>query len=237
MYLFPGKVLYHLLEYLYTYNGKITPALIYIYGLGPSIPKLFNSKESWVQEFEKVSSASRNQFRDYFNHPQWEHIMNAVFVSYDAAIKMRIDNPTFFLDIACGGIIPINNAFKKVYSVVGCLSVKTSSDLIYNIPPYNYSEDYIDADWFISLHQLYNILFTTDAIKISSYDGSRCIEKKCELKEWCHNSFTMKGEVDITETSSNCKYSPWLNVSTDAIKQCSFGRLWTVYGFNRVRLK
>lgn len=236
MYSLPGKVLYHLLEFLSTYSDKITPALIYIYGLGPNISSLFKRTISWTNELEKVSYESRRQFHDYFTHPQWEHIMNAVSISYYAAIKMRLDNPTFFLDIACGGQLSRNDAFRKVLSMVGCLSVKTSRDLIYNIVPFNCAEQYIDADWFLSLHQLYNTLFTKDAIKTDS-NGCKCIEKNCELKEWCHNSFIKKNEPDITQNSLNCKYAPWLNVSPNDVKQCSFGRLWTAYGFSRVKLK
>lgn len=236
MYSLPGRVLHHLLEYLCTYNAKITPAFIYIYGLGSNISSLFNRTLSWDQELKKVYSESKRQFHDYFNHPQWKYIMNAVSVSYDAAIKMRLDNPTFFLDIACGGHLFRNRAFKKVLSLVGCLSIKTSRDLVYNIAPINYIGQQIDADWFLSLHQLYNILFTTDAIK-TDRDGIKHIEKECELKEWCHNSFTKKREPDITTISTNCKYEPWLNISTDELKQCSFCRLWTVYSFDRVKLK
>lgn len=235
MYSLPGRVLYHILDFLHTYDKKITPALIYIYGLGPDVSGLFNRTESWSQNFEKVFLESKHQFLDYFNHPQWNHIMSVVSVCYDSAMKLRLNRPTFFLDIACGGRLHKNRALKEVLSIAGCLSIKTSRDFVYNISPINY-EGNIDADWFLSLHQLYNILFTTDAIK-KNCNGTKYIEKNCELKEWCHSSFTQKGETDITQNSPNCKYEPWLNVSLDELKQCSFGRLWAAYGFDRIKLK
>ena len=236
MYSLPGKVLYHLLEFLKTYNGKITPALIYIYGLGPNVSKLFNRTGCWILEFKRVFYESKRQFYDYFNHPQWNHIMDAVTVIYDSALELRLNNPTFFLDIASGGRLYTNRAFKKALSMVGCLSIKTSRNLVYNISPINYVEQYVDADWFISLHQLYNILFTSDAIKKDN-NGTNHIEKNCELKDWCHNCFIQKGEFDITQNSRNCKYEPWLNVSPDILERCSFGRLWAAYGFDRIKLK
>lgn len=56
--------------------------------------------------------------------------------------------------------------------------------------------------------------FTSDAVRTDPH-GNKYIEKECELKQWCHNCFTKKGEPDLTMTSYNCKRSPWLNTSPD----------------------
>lgn len=94
----------------------------------------------------------------------------------------------------------------------------------------------LDPDWFLSLHQFYNILFTSSAIKKDA-NGYLYLEKECDLKEWCHWSFCKKKERDLTTESPNCIWSPWLNVSKDDLRQCSFGRLWATFGFNRIKLK
>ena len=117
---------------------------------------------------------------------------------------------------------------------MGCLSVKTSADLVYNFLPRSCEGLKVDADWFLCLHQFYNLMFTSDAVRTDPH-GNKYIEKECELKQWCHNCFTKKGEPDLTMTSYNCKRSPWLNTSPDKMAQCSFGRLWGAFDLLHIK--
>lgn len=115
------------------------------------------------------------------------------------------------------------------------MGVKTAANAIYNFKPSAASSSEIDSDWFLSLHQFYNILFTSAAIGI--HGDNKYLVKECDLKQWCSDSFNRKKERDITSESLNCKYSPWLNVSDQDLAQCSFGRVCAAFGFNRIKLK
>lgn len=74
---------------------------------------------------------------------------------------------------------------------LGCLSIKTAANQVYNFLPRVVNDKSLDSDWFLSLHQFYNILFTTSAIK-NDTGGNPYLEKECDLKEWCHWSFCKK---------------------------------------------
>ncbi len=236
MYSFPGIVLYYLLDELRKIQNKITPALIYILGFSSKIGDRFKRSSSWVSELTKTNNLAKSQMCDYFVHPYWKQIRTIVCRTFDDALSYRTKNPTLFLDIACGGRLFRNYAFAKVIGALGCLSVKTSTDLVYNFLPKSCEGLEVDADWFLSLHQLYNVLFTNDAIIQDRY-GNNILQKECELKNWCHDSFTRKGEPDLTCLSYNCKYAPWQNTTSQEIAQCSFVRLWCAFNLQRIRLK
>ena len=212
------------LEELQTISCQITPALIYLIGLGPTIGNRFGRNMPWICEYMKTNSLAKKQMCDYFTHPYWEQIETIIGRTFDDVLAYRTKRPTLFLDIACGGRLFRNEAFKTTIGTLGCLSVKTSADLVYNFLPRSCEGLKVDADWFLCLHQFYNLMFTSDAVRTDPH-GNKYIEKECELKQWCHNCFTKKGEPDLTMTSYNCKRSPWLNTSPDKMAQCSFGRL------------
>lgn len=236
MYSLPGIALYAILEELASTTAPITPAFIYVYGLGQKMAATFSRVKNWEDELYQTNNTAKKQFSDMFIHKYWgdfEEVTDAVF---DAAYTLRTNWPTFFLDIARGGRLNLNNEYKKVIDALGCLSIKTAANQVYNFLPRVVNDKSLDSDWFLSLHQFYNILFTTSAIK-NDTGGNPYLEKECDLKEWCHWSFCKKKERDLTTESPNCKWSPWLNVSDEDLTQCSFGRLWTTLGFNRVKLK
>ena len=236
MYSLPGNVLYYILEELLKITTEITPALVYVIGLGSIIGNKFNRQGSWIEEIEKTNRLAKKQMADYFVHPYWNQMKTIVCKTFDDALNYRKDRPTLFLDIACGGRLYENKAFITTLGLLGCLSVKTSSDLVYNFLPRSCVDMVVDSDWFICLHQFYNLLFTNDAIK-QDHDGALVVEKECELKKWCHDSFTKKGEHDLTTSGYNCKYSPWMNTSPEEMAQCSFGRLWGAFDLMRIKLK
>ena len=234
MYSLPGNALYYLLEELQTISCQITPALIYLIGLGPTIGNRFGRNMPWICEYMKTNSLAKKQMCDYFTHPYWEQIETIIGRTFDDVLAYRTKRPTLFLDIACGGRLFRNEAFKTTIGTLGCLSVKTSADLVYNFLPRSCEGLKVDDDWFLCLHQFYNLMFTSDAVRTDPH-GNKYIEKECELKQWCHNCFTKKGEPDLTMTSYNCKRSPWLNTSPDKMAQCSFGRLWGAFDLLHIK--
>lgn len=234
MHPFPGVALFHMVEILKKKSGTVTPALIYLIGLGGELLKYCGYKTFWLCDFEQIHQQAVKQFSDYFVHPYWSGISIATQSSLTGGFQLRRDNIPFFLDIATQGPIWKNNALKKALAKCGCMGVKTSNDLLYSWPPVAVKHVTIDPDWFVCLRQLYNVLFTNVAIKEGG--GKKGIEYKCELRKWCSNSFTKKKQTDITVTDRFCTQCPWLNNTPTLIAQCSFGRLWSAYKLRAPKL-
>lgn len=236
MYSLPGRALYEILEECVSTTSPITPAFIYLYGLGPKMASTFNRSKNWEGEFKQTINTAKKQFSDMFIHKYWGDFRYVTNCAFDAGYELRTTHPAFFLDIVRGGRLNLNDAYKYVINSLGCLSIKTAANQVYNFMPRTAQGKDLDSGWFLSLHQFYNILFTTSAIKKDT--KANCyIGKECDLKKWCHWSFCKKKERDITTDSPNCKWSPWLNVSKEDLRQCSFGRLWATFGFDRIKLK
>lgn len=236
MYPLPGMALHDILEECVSTNSPITPAFIYLYGLGPEMASTFSRCKNWVEEVEQTINTAKKQFSDMFIHKYWGDFRDVTNSVFDAGYELRTTNPTFFLEIAKGGRLNLNKAYQRVLYELGCLSIKTKANQVYNFLPRTAMGKEFDSDWFLSLHQLYNILFTNSAIK-NDHKGNAFLGKECDLKEWCHLSFCKKKEKDLTVESPNCSWSPWQNVSQDDLRQCSFGRLWATFEFNRIKLK
>ena len=235
MYSLPGKVLYEMLEKMKTWNASFSPAMIYLYGLGSEMSDKFSRKKNWQEELAMTVNMAKKQFADMFVHPYWQGIKVNTDCAFDAVLDLRKTNIGFFLKIARGERLNLNEQFQMCIKDLGGLGVKTAANAIYNFKPSAASSSEIDSDWFLSLHQFYNILFTSAAIDI--HGDNKYLVKECDLKQWCSDSFNRKKERDITSESLNCKYSPWLNVSNQDLAQCSFGRVWAAFGFNRIKLK
>lgn len=230
----PGYALYEILDFFATHDIEITPALVYCYGLGTIMSNKLSRTRSWEDELSYIMEIANKQFCDLFIHPYWTEFRSVTKCAFDAGLEIRKNIPTLFLDIAKNGKIAYNKPFQKCLNELGCLAVKNKSNEIYSILPVKCKDKSLDPDWLISLHQFYNILFTNTALATNS--GKKIIEKECDLKYWCRKSFIRKGEKDLTSESYNCSYFPWLNVSKTDLRQCSFGRLWATFGFDRIKM-
>lgn len=234
LYSFPGIAFFFLMEYLESYENEITPGLIYMYGLGKDMVKKMSTR-FWQEQLTTTNELAIKQLRDYFNHPYWSDTRDALTTSLINAYSLRKNKPTFILDIMKGGRICHNDAFQEALSLMGCMAVCTANEQLFYFVPRFAEHAKVDADWFVSLYQLYRILFTKDAIENAG--DERFVRWRCLLKNWCQNSFNKQGLTDITTTSRNCIQSPWMNVSDELMAQCSFGRLWAAYNLDRVKLK
>lgn len=234
MHPFPGVAFFYMIEILQSKQGFLSPAHIYLIGLGGELLQYCGYKSSWVGDFESIHQQAVSQVSDYFIHPYWNKMSVATLSSLAGGYKLRMEKIPFFLDIASQGPIWKNMAFKRALSLCGCMGIKTSNNLLYSWAPAPVNSQNIDPDWFVCLRQLYNILFTNIAIK--EVRGNKFVGYKCELKKWCSDSFVKKGESDITATSMNCIECPWMNNTPELMAQCSFGRLWTAYKLPRPKV-
>ena len=234
MYSFPGYAFYYLIEWLHQYQGSVTPALIYLFGLGPEMTKWSNTKY-WGESLKEVNAIARKSVDDYFIHRYWRKTADEIGLSLVEALNYRLRRPAFFIDILRGGKIHLNRALQEAVSYMGCMAIYTDTDDVYHFPVRGVGNNQADPDWFVSLHDFYKVLFTREAIK--EMRDMRFFTYPCALKEWCKKSFKKQQLPDLTSMSRNCDESPWLHVSKDELAQCSFGRLWATYGFNRVKIK
>lgn len=234
MYSFPGIAFYNLIQFLESYEGEITPEFIYIYGLGGDMCHKMGVN-FWQEQLDKTNKMAIDQVRDYFNHKCWNNTQWALTTSLISAYLLRKKKPNFIVDIMKGGKICSNRAFQDILSLIGCMAIHTAQNQLFYFSPKDASGIEMDPDWFVSLFQLYIILFSKEAIEVVGDD--KFLRWRCYLKEWCQDSFLRKGLPDITSTSGNCIQSPWLNATDELMAQCSFGRIWAAYEFRRVKLK
>lgn len=141
LYSLPGNVLYYLLEELQNVKTVITPALVYVIGLGCIIGDKFNRQCSWFDELEQTNRLAKKQMSDYFVHPYWNQMKTIVCKTFDDALIYRKDRLTLFL-----GRIYENKAFATTLGLLGCLAVKTSSDFVYNFLPWSCADMEVDSD-------------------------------------------------------------------------------------------
>ena len=234
MYSFPGYAFYYLVEWLHQYRGPVTPAVIYLYGLGQEMTKWSNTK-FWMESLRDVHAIARKTVDDYFIHRYWRNTADEIGLTLTNALEFRINRPAFFIDIMRGGRISVNSALLEAVSYMGCMAIHTSSDDVYHFPVRGIENSEADPDWFVSLHDFYRILFSQEAVV--ERRGKKFLAYPCTLKEWCKKSFNKQELPDLTSMSRNCDESPWMHVSPSELAQCSFGRLWATYGFNRVKIK
>jgi len=234
MYSFPGYAFYYLVEWLHQYRGPVTPAVIYLYGLGQEMTKWSNTK-FWMESLRDVHAIARKTVDDYFIHRYWRNTADEIGLTLTNALEFRINRPAFFIDIMRGGRISVNRALLEAVSYMGCMAIHTSSDDVYHFPVRGIENSEADPDWFVSLHDFYRILFSQEAVV--ERRGKKFLAYPCTLKEWCKKSFNKQELPDLTSMSRNCDESPWMHVSPSELAQCSFGRLWATYGFNRVKIK
>ena len=144
-------------------------------------------------------------------------------------------SPAFIIDVLRGGKICQNWALQEAVSYMGCMAIYTNTNDVYHFPVRGVGDNQADPDWFMSLHDFYKVLFSREAIR--EIRGANFFTYPCALKEWCRKSFRKQQLPDLTSMSRNCDESPWMHVSPNELAQCSFGRLWATYGFNRVKIK
>ena len=234
MYSFPGYAFYYLVEWLHQYQGPVTPALIYLYGFGPEMTKWSNTK-FWKESLTDVNAMVRDTVDDYFIHRHWRKTADEIGLSLKTALEYRLKSPAFIIDVLRGGKICQNWALQEAVSYMGCMAIYTDTNDVYHFPVRGVGDNQADPDWFMSLHDFYKVLFSREAIR--EIRGANFFTYPCALKEWCRKSFRKQQLPDLTSMSRNCDESPWMHVSPNELAQCSFGRLWATYGFNRVKIK
>lgn len=91
-----------------------------------------------------------------------------------------------------------------------------------------------DLGLLVSTHMIHDIFFKSNTVVFSNNTPSM----KCELFDWCKDSFNRQSLSDLTSIGYQCRYCPWENVrDRKRLDQCAFGRLWAAWRLDRKRLR
>lgn len=225
MHPFPGKALYSFIDSHRTSKG-MSPEFIW---KDLTSRENFTDEEDWQDIYKRELQKAKKQFLEYFENPYLQDMKLIVEMTFDAAMKFRLQHILYPVDIAKSGEINKNAPFLNAVSLIGCLCVHTFDENLYNFPNRAYEEANIkdkqipQIDVMYSLWQLYSILLRENTL------SSDCT-MSCELKTYCKNSFSKKGERDLTSEGYGCIYEPWSRAKDPDWNQCSFGRIWAVNG-------
>lgn len=228
MHPFPGIALSNLLSILRQIDNKLNPEEIFYLGVSERMLKNSGVNKEWKESFIETHEIAKKQLEGYFNFEGWSENREVVGILFNNACKLRIQDPLFILKLAQGGKIKGNAIFANTYSQLGFICAITADHRVYSLPPAGFNKE-IEQDLFVCLHQCFRILLRDDVFK--NYDT-----KRCELLERCHKSYidqklNERGYKDLTvEDNEFCKHFPWKQTSNDALNQCAFGRMWTIFG-------
>ena len=103
-----------MLEKMKTWNASFSPAMIYLYGLGSEMSDKFSRKKNWQEELAMTVNMAKKQFADMFVHPYWQGIKVNTDCAFDAVLDLRKTNIGFFLKIARGERLNLNEHSKCV---------------------------------------------------------------------------------------------------------------------------
>jgi hypothetical protein len=132
-------------------------------------------------------------------------------------------NTQFFLDNPF-------NYYKNFYNIGEPLWV----NYILNKWNINHNLREPDLGLLVSTHMIHNIFFKPNSV--DSTDGA--ISMRCQLFDWCKDSFNRQNLLDLTAEGHECRYCPWENVrNRKRLDQCSFGRLWAAWRLDRKKLR
>lgn len=91
-----------------------------------------------------------------------------------------------------------------------------------------------DLGLLVSTHMIHDIFFKPDSVALTG----ESLSMKCQLFNWCKDSFNRQNLNDITSEGYACRYSPWENArDRKRLDQCAFGRLWSAWRLDRKKLR
>lgn len=224
MHSFPGMALYYSLQELTKYPD-LTPKQIYDICTSRKILELTGVTKGCSIEilFERRIREAMSQMTGYFT-ANYDNMVKWIKQMFEAALKLRIENPHIMIDIASSGKIRNNYPLIYVLNEIGCPVIMNSlNNMVYIV------NDNIDYDVyppvFNVIYQIYSIL-RNRILQHNTY--------KCQLIEWCRKDFEKTGKEDLTSDGDRCRNAPWERTSPEELFQCYFGQLWYTWGLKDV---
>ena len=198
----PGKVLVQYLQEMLSNKWLPTnPEELYdeIYSRKNSINN--KGEISLEQNFNELADVVKRQTQGYFNDPQiFTNIRNWIEHLLTTAKKLRFQNRYFILEVAKGGNLKTNKAFKQLLGEIGTPLISNNSGectLLYPNKPKG-----VELGYFSAIGQI-----------ISIFEKGNC---DCSLHPIC---IKCGNEVD-----NRCQSAPWER--SNDIKLCPVALLW-----------
>ena len=222
MFSFPGRIFKMAIELLKSINYKSLSAEK-VFDIVSQNEDILKTEHTIVKgitvsdHLEKYSIMAAEQLSGYFTTDNYEkERLFSVLMLY-VALEIRKQHPYFMLDIARGGVLRENNHLRVILGELGCPVVLNNTNglttIIGRISFYLNN----DPSCFWVFNQMYKI-FKHGCLHDNTY--------KCEMIDWCKESFKQKNVKDLTTNGDDCLYSPWKRMSDEEFQLCTFGRFW-----------
>ena len=170
--------------------------------------------------YKMVAEEARKKFKSYF-YTNKQHELHQAYYEwidrlFDFSIKMRINEPSYLLDLCNDGYIRYNETFRSLVNNLGSPLIRNMKQDYFSIKPKGISG--WTNEVMKSVSQIHELLH--DAIF------------QCSLYPWCVNSDKEKqGEptyTPINPTVEICLHKPWERCRN--IDLCPFAILWKNWG-------
>jgi hypothetical protein len=230
MYFNPGEILFLALSRLKKMEyKKMSPEDIYdmIINIVPSFD--FYGDKNTKDLFDYLSPLSSKQITDYFTTDHYEKNKKWLEQVFNYAHEIRSKKPHIMLDIAKNGRIKDNIPLLCCINSIGC-PVILNADKSLIVPIVNEKIDIskLDPSCFWTINQIYSIFSKKGALQHNTY--------KCEMIEWCKNSFKKNKVDDLTKKGDCCIYAPWERANKDEEYQiCPFAQIWYSWGMKNFK--
>lgn len=218
MFFNPGPVLYDTLQAMAMQKfTPHTPESIYDF-VNENMKFNFHGHTTVNQLLTSLGAEAIYQLSGYFTTAMFlenRHLVNYVISS---GMNIRMEIPTFILDLVRGGKIKGNKLFAQLLHKIGSPFVVNDLFQLTFAPPTGTNLD-IAPEYFWVINQNYKIFNAEKVIK-----GTW----KCEMIRWCQESCIQSGVDDITD--ERCRNSPWERANDTDPNPCPFGRVWKTWG-------
>lgn len=226
MYSLPGRIFAMSIDLLKSQNYK-TMTAEQVYNFITSNQSLLGTEHSIVKgvttndHLEKYTILAAEQLSGYFTTENYDQERKSSILMLFTALEIRKQYPDFFLRIAREGQICDNSALRSVLGELGCPVILNNTNalttIIGRISLLPAQGSMNDPSCFWVFNQMYKI-FKKGELNNNTY--------KCEMIDWCRDSFAKKQVKDFTSEGDDCLYSPWHRMSDEEFQHCTFGRFW-----------
>ena len=227
----PGLALKNLIDELNATEKKITAEEVYFLGISERMLYKNGQTTSYFDRLREYNGHAMTQLRSYFKASYFESCLKFVEGVFAEAYQYRINNPCAILKIAQGGWAFMNGPLKTAVSLLGCSSILTKANNMFQMSPLCYPQE-CEPGVFASYRFLHELLFTEKLPNNHMVAG-------CPMKVWCQKSFEEQELDDITAREDvDCDHYPWHNVNIlPILNQCVFGRVAATFGLQGKKLR
>jgi hypothetical protein len=205
----PGTFFYdNLLEIEESQKQFNKPEEVYAFCVDKHPQFKYNDKIHTLKTlFPDIATDAKKQILGYFNHDYFNPIKSWLSNMFDQALRYRLQNPYFPLDIARGGIASANSALAAFIKSVGTPLVSNN----------NGETVLMDTTGGKAEVSQYSLIWAIDQINSVFWEG----RNYCEMVPLCNQN------KDV-QVDTRCVNSPWQRSKDD--KKCPFAQMWFHWG-------